>query len=660
MANILSVQMSKEHIDRNSAVTPKEAIKELLWNACDADATRISVTLTRNHQFGEAIEEVIVTDNGHGMKFEELENLLGFYGRSNKTYSEKSLSGRRYHGKQGHGRFKSFSIGVFVKWESTYFDEDGKKYRYSVNFDANDKMNCPYSEKVQVSDDTQTGMVVTIAGVMESISPLGDLDKMREEIISSFAAYLLAYSDIEIRYDGFKMNPNDYIQERKDEILYALPEGLSETKTSKVSLILWKSGVGKEYHKLFICGIGGVTYDTINIPNKNNPISAYIMGDIFDELHKQGKLAMGMANPYYESFVSQTKDILREFINSSFFQDAVDEVKGIKESDMYPYTLIENMSPIEMAEREYFDLLAVEINNIIPSFRKSSNETKKLTYRLIKEAVKSNPDSLTSILTEVFKLSEEEQNKMASLLEYTTLPSIIDMTQTISNRLLFIHALEQMVYNLEVSKPIKERTQFHKILLKELWVFGEKYALGASDVSLKNVLVKHLKHLKRDDLIPSIPSEATTDLSKIPDLCLWQQYPVQEERIENLVIELKRPNKVLGKTELDQIKNYAYAVTDDPLFDKTNTKWNFILLGRDFNNFVINELSDRKDGAGNLYNSNDGSVSISVYKWSKVIQENKLRFNFLKERLSYFLEDSKQALDYLHTAYADLFEQQKI
>jgi hypothetical protein len=455
------------------------------------------------------------------------------------------------------------------------------------------------------------------------------------------------------------MNPNEYIQERRDETLDALPEGQRETKTSTANLILWKTGVGKEYHKLFICGRDGVNYDAIAIPNKNNPISIYIMGEIFDDLHKQGTLGMGLANPYYELFVSQTKEMLREFINSRFFQDAVDEVKGIKESDMYPYTLTENMSPIETAERQYFDLLAVEINNIIPSFRKSSNEAKKLTYRLIKEAVKSNPDSLTSILTEVFKLSEEEQNKLASLLEYTTLPSIIDMTQTISNRLLFIHALEQMVYNVEVSTPIKERTQFHKILLKELWVFGEKYALGASDVSLKNVLIKHLKHLGRKDLIPSIPSKAATDLSKIPDLCLWQQYPVQDERIENLVIELKRPNKMLGKTELDQIKNYAYAVTDDPLFDKSNTKWNFILLGRDFNSYVINELNDRKDGSGNFYNSSDDSVSISVYKWSKIIQENKLRFNFLKEKLNYFLEDSKPALDYLQTTYADLFENKK-
>ena len=656
MANILNVKVAHEHIDNNSKATPKDAVKELIWNACDADATKVDVSLIRNFHFTEAIEEVIIKDNGHGVKFDDLEILLGFYGRSNKTYTDKSPAGRRYHGKEGYGRYKSFSVGTFVKWESVYRDTDGKKYRFTVNFTANDKMNCPFSNKEHVADETETGLTVAITGVLENLSSLANLDKMREEIISSFAAYLLAYPNVEINYDDFKMNPNDYIQERKDESIESLPDGEIEARTSITNLILWKSGVGKEYHKLFICGQNGVAYDTFPLSTKGYPISIYIMSDFFDELHQQGTLEMGLTNPYYESFINITKDILRDFINSRFLVDAVEEVKGIKDSDMYPYSG-DSSSPIETAERQYFDLLAVEINDIVPSFRKSSNETKKLTYRLIKEAVKANPDSITSILTEVFKLPEEKQNKLASLLEHTSLPSIIDMTQTISNRLLFIHALEQMVYNDDVGKPIRERTQFHKILLDELWIFGEKYALGASDISLKNILMKHLKHLGRDDLVPSVPDEAAADLTKVPDLCLWKQFPIQDERIENLVVELKRPTKKLGKTELDQIEIYAFAVADDPLFFKENTKWNFILIGRDFDKYVINKLKDRKDGIGNLYNSDDGSLSISVYRWSNIIQDNKLRFNFLKEKLSYFLEDSKQALDYLHTTYADLFEQ---
>ena len=165
-----------------------------------------------------------------------------------------------------------------------------------------------------------------------------------------------------------------------------------------------------------------------------------------------------------------------------------------------------------------------------------------------------------------------------------------------------------------------------------------------------------MSKLGRKVLVPPIPREAETDLKKIPDLCLWNQYHVQDERIENLVVELKRPTKKLGKKELDQIEGYAFAVGNDPQFPKENTVWNFILLGSDFDDHVIQKLKDRKDGAGNYYNSDDGSISISVHRWSKIIQEGKLRLSFLRDKLDFTLEESKQALDYLHSAYASLFE----
>lgn len=39
----MSVQMTPEHFDRSIKGSPKEAIKELIWNACDADAKNIEL-----------------------------------------------------------------------------------------------------------------------------------------------------------------------------------------------------------------------------------------------------------------------------------------------------------------------------------------------------------------------------------------------------------------------------------------------------------------------------------------------------------------------------------------------------------------------------------------------------------------------------------------
>jgi len=398
-----------------------------------------------------------------------------------------------------------------------------------------------------------------------------------------------------------------------------------------VRIILWKEGCGQSQN-MYLCGKNGVTYDNISINTKNHPITVYLMSSLFDEMSKNNLLAFGDANPHYALLTASAKKETKNYINQRYHSDAVAEVKNIKETDLYPYKG-EAKDKLDDAERQYFDLIAVEINSVMPTFRNAPNDTKKLTYRLIREAVKTSPDNLTKILTEVFRLSSEQQEELAKLLDYTTLPAIINMTQTISDRLLFIHALEQMIYNKDVGAPIKERTQFHKILLEELWVFGEKYALGASDISLQNVLKKYLMHLGREELIPVIPQEAANDATLIPDLCLWKQYPIHGERIENLVIELKRPTKILGHHELDQIKKYAYAIADDPLFPKENTKWSFLLLGMDFDSYVERELEDQKVGDGNYYNS---SVRPYIY-FGMALEQNysgkQIAFQFLKEQI---------------------------
>ena len=211
-----------------------------------------------------------------------------------------------------------------------------------------------------------------------------------------------------------------------------------------------------------------------------------------------------------------------------------------------------------------------------------------------------------------------------------------------------------MVYNDSIGAPIKERTQFHKVLLKELWIFGEKYTLGTSDQSLRNLLKAHIKCLGRDELIPEIPPEAVDDLTRIPDICLFQQICPSYENFEHLVIELKRPTLTLTLKELDQIRDYALTVADNPMFDKTRTKWHFILLGQGLDQRVRSALENQVIGDGNYYNA--GNNSISVFEWSKIIQDNKLKYEYLRKKLNHQLSDDPNfAADYLRVKHAELF-----
>ncbi len=653
----INVELTQEHFERSIKGSPSDAIKELIWNACDADAKNISVSFAYDESFDERIvSDIYVADDGHGIAYDRAEEYFGKYGRSQKTYAEKSPNGRVYHGKLGQGRYKSLAAGNFVDWETVYKAEDNNLYKYRIEINTGSRMDIRISDSLECVTNCETGTVVHIHGVPDehatSVTKLTKNADLVPELLSTFAPYLLAYQDISIKYNGVIIDPIQQIKTRVEKELCYQEEGKNEVKAKAIA-IQWKQS---QFSKLYICGSSGVVYaEEEYTPLKKTTISVYLMGDHFEKMHRENTLAFGLADPAYAFFTDEAKKFAKELAQEQESKNAADEILSLKEEGLYPYDG-EPEDEVNKAERSVFDMFAVQINRAVPQLKSSHKETKKLTYRLMKEAIKSNPSSIKTILSEVFNLTQKQQDDLAELLTHTHLPEIIDVAKTVGDRLAFIYLLEQMVYNDSIGKPIKERSQFHKILLKELWVFGEKYALGTSDQSLRNLLLAHIQCLGRDEMIPDIPPEATEELTRIPDICLFEQICPGYEQYEHLVIELKRPTLKLTKKELDQIEDYAMTVSSNPLFDKASTKWHFILLGQDFDNYVNIKLENRTEGVGNLYNSNDGSVSISVLKWSSIIQENKFKYEFLRNKLNYQLSsDPNFAMDYLFTKHAELF-----
>ena len=651
----VNVEITQEHFDRSIKGSPKEAVKELIWNACDADAKNIEVSFDYDGIAGaESVSDIYVKDDGHGIAIDRIEEYFGKYGRSQKTYSDKSLGGRIYHGKLGQGRYKSLAAGNFLDWDSVFQDESGTLLHCEIHINSASRMNISYSETADKAEAEHTGTIVHIHGIPDE--KIGFITKMAEpmetipDLLATFAPYLLAYTNITIKYNGVTVDPAQQIKSQEDQELVYEEDGKEPIK-ARLSAITWKEA---QFNKLYICGSSGVVYAEMDYtPLKRTSTSLYLMGDLFEQMHRDNTLAMGNTNPAYAYFEEEAKKFARALVGEQEEEDAAVEIARIKEEGIYPYDG-EPEDDMKKAERDVFDVFAVQVNRAVPQLKSSSRQTKKLTYRLMREAINTNPASIKTILTEVFNLTQQQQDDLAELLTHTSLPDIIDTAKTVSDRLVFLQVLEEMVYNDSVGKAIKERTQFHKVLLKELWIFGEKYTLGTSDQSLRNLLKAHLNCLGRDELTPEIPPEAVEDLTRIPDLCLFQQICPSYENFEHLVIELKRPTLTLTLKEMDQIRDYALTVAENPMFDKTRTKWHFVLLGQRLDQHVQRALRNQTVGEGNFYNADN--VSISVFEWSKIIQDNKLKYEYLRRKLNHQLSsDPNFASDYLRTKHAELF-----
>jgi hypothetical protein len=121
----ISVQAGRDHLGQFQRRAPVEALAELVWNALDADAETISVTVnTASTVVGDRrvprVTSVVVTDDGIGITPEVARDTFGSLGDSWRLgQGGRTPHGHRaLHGSLGRGRFLAYALGREVTWSS--------------------------------------------------------------------------------------------------------------------------------------------------------------------------------------------------------------------------------------------------------------------------------------------------------------------------------------------------------------------------------------------------------------------------------------------------------------------------------------------------------------------------------------------------------------
>lgn len=643
MPKTFEVVTHDNFIDRELKSPPQKALYELIWNSCDADADNIEIIFRRNEC--DQVVTCIVKDDGIGIDYSLLERNFGFIGYSDKQYREKTDKGRIFHGSLGQGRYNAISVASYIEWQTVY-QKDEKKYRYTIKISPEDKIHVTATDVVEISDTSSTGTIVKIEFLENKGKVFNDISLAIEEFVANFAPYLKSYPTINVSFDGNQIDVNDHIEEIREHE-FNFRDINDDDKIAKLLIIKWK--VNKNKSQLYFCDEIGTSID-IATAFQYKGIDAYLCSHFFKEPEITNVLKSFRMNEILNDLVDKATSKIKEYVVSLQDEEIIKEIEFIKEKRIYPYKQVPN-TDIEKAEQSQFDILAVELNRIIPQLRHASQSVKKVTYSLLKETIKTVPDSFTEILDSVIALSEEQKNSLAKILKTTPLSAIIKTSQLLINRHNFLDALYLMVYDESVERGIKERTQFQKILLDNLWIFGDEYSYGSDDIAIRNMLKRYVTKLGREELIPDIPEDGAYNLDRIPDICLFRKYPIGENQFKNLVIEIKKPKKVLGKDEYDQIIDYYDAIVNSAAFPGITTKWQFILLGKDFNNYVKGRVNDHAStlGRGNVVKTDDAVVSILT--WGELIQTNKAKLEYLTSSLEMQVGEESDIIQYLHDNY---------
>lgn len=101
-----------EHLGVKMYSTLPPVVSELIANSYDADAKEVKILLNDSKD-----KEIVVSDDGHGMSFNEINESFLTIGRNRrvKNSTDESPNGRKVIGKKGLGKLSFFGIAHEIK-----------------------------------------------------------------------------------------------------------------------------------------------------------------------------------------------------------------------------------------------------------------------------------------------------------------------------------------------------------------------------------------------------------------------------------------------------------------------------------------------------------------------------------------------------------------
>ena len=222
------------------------ALAELIKNSYDADATEVTVALNQDEK-GKSL--IIVTDNGCGMTFSDVQNYWMRIATTNKVGDDVSNKfGRPKTGSKGIGRFSCRRLGKKLQLETTGRRVNGRYETTKVEFNWEDykpgtevtEITCP-GEKTTAREG-KTGTTLIIKG--------GDYERWNQRSWNALKRQMVVLvANRGVKRDGFEEDPGFNITlltaEFEEEVITNPREQLMEAGWGTLKFEVEKDGTLK-------------------------------------------------------------------------------------------------------------------------------------------------------------------------------------------------------------------------------------------------------------------------------------------------------------------------------------------------------------------------------------------------------------------------------
>lgn len=645
-----SVQITSKGIKNSlKKYKPLNAIAEYVWNGFDAAASTVEVTI-RENTFGE-VEEIEVSDNGHGIERDALSAKFTPFFQSEKIYDPDSKHSAA-HGKNGVGRLTFFTFAAYAEW-TTVYRKDDKNLQYSITVHSNSLEEYNPSEPEEV--DASTGTKVTLYNVHDK-----DISKeiITEYLALEFCWYLCLHKgqNYQVIINGAPLDYSFLINHAvENQFTYAVETDPQIATIFDVWFICWNEKL-REYSKYYFIKTDGMELGKENttLNNKGDKFyhSVFITSALFDnfdlddESHnttmfkgqktKQSEEFQYIYNKVNQLLIDERRPFLKQHV-----------AKVIEEWDIRAaFPSFDDKNSFDLYRKTEVESLITSIYIAQPKIFSSglNKEQKKTFIRLLDLTMQSGEVSaLYDIFQEILDMSSYEREELSEILKYTKMSNITRTIKLIKDRFQAVADLKALVFNKALHA--NEVHDLQKFIEKHYWLFGEEFALvTAAEPNFEEALRRYcdILHKEYEDKSVTHP-----DRLKQMDIFAVRQN-IWSNRCDNIVIELKHPDILLGETQLSQVKKYMRVILDTPEFNDPNAFWKFYLIGNRFDTsgYIEGELeSNKPHGETALVHAiPNRNAKIYVKTWSEVFNDFETNYNHITKSLE--IERTRLQKDY--------------
>lgn len=285
----------------------------------------------------------------------------------------------------------------------------------------------------------------------------------------------------------------------------------------------------------------------------------------------------------------------------------------------------------------------------------NNNSARKTIYPMVKKIIENGDTEF--LVNKVVRLTDDSRRRFCELIDSTDLDDVISFSSSVAKHQQFLDFLHELCYG-EISKWLKERSQLHKIIEKQLWIFGEEYNESTklwSDKSLeKNLESLHKKYFSYEptEEDENLIQEAQARDKDITDLFFYNKKKLGNGREEVLIVELKAPSCAIAEKEIQQIEKYRYDIISSPAYPHNKVCYKIILVSSRITPRAQVQIdaarSNKYEATPFLFSdyTKDGKdIKLYIMSWGELISENRKKLSYLSDSLSVKAEDANKKFD---------------